>query len=433
MIEIDTMPLCRESLKLQVANCQQDSRLVEEGGLFFALNGERNDGHRFLREAAEKGAIAAVVDEAYKGEDFGLFLFRSKNVLLSLQMLSKELLEKRKQKIIAITGSVGKTTTKEFIFSLLKDDFSLYKSPGNYNTQVTVPLNILNSPKNVDVLILEMGMSKKGEIEKLISIASPTLAIVTKVALAHVENFQGGLNEIAKEKLTILSHVKTKKKIINHELLEFENIKDAKTFSIKNKSAFYFLQVEQNKVSIFENAEKKLEIIRPFYEMHFLEDMIAAIAVAREMNVSFEKIQKSINELRLSPLRGEKIKKRDILFINDCYNANLTSTEAALVSLRKYQNKKIAILGEMKELGKFSYICHEKVAKTALKYVDEVICFGKDTFVIFEIFQKQKKFAKFFLDKNEMIAFLKKHLKKNDVVLIKGSRSCKLDTLLDLL
>jgi len=433
MIEIDTIPLCEKALKLQATNCQQDSRSVEEGGLFFALKGDKKDGHEFLEKAAEKGAIAAVVDKAYKGEDFGLFLFKSKNVLLSLQLLAKQKLQKRKQTVLAITGSVGKTTTKEFIYSLLKDHFSIYKSPGNLNSQVTVPLNILNSPKNVDFLLLEMGMSEKGEIEKLVNIAPPMLSIVTKVALAHAANFKEGLKDIAKEKLTILSHEKTKKKVINHELLKLQKLQGVVTFSVKDKSAYYYLQIGNETVTIYENSVEKLKIKRPFYGMHFLEDMIAAIAVAREMDVSFDKIKASIKDLYLLPLRGEKIKKKDILFINDCYNANLTSTEAALIALGEYQNKKIAVLGEMKELGKFSHICHEKVANIALKYVDEVVCFGRDTFVIFEIFQKQKKFAKFFVDKNEMISFLKKHLKKDDVVLIKGSRSCELETVVNLL
>jgi len=433
MLEIDSIPLCRENLRLQVTNCQYDSRLIEEGGLFFAIKGKKNDGHVFLKEIAEKKALAAVVDQTYSGEDFGLFLYRSKNVRVSLQMMAKELLEKRNQKVIAITGSVGKTTTKEFIYSILKDCFSVYKSPGNFNSQVSLPLNILNSPKNADVLILEMGMSQKNEIEKLVNIAPPTLALITKVALAHAGNFKEGIYGIAKEKLFILSHNNTKKKIINHDLLKFKSVKGVKTFSIKEKSANYFLKIENDMIKIFENNIKKLEMKSPFYEMHFLEDMIAAIAVAREMNVNFEKIFIALKNLILPPLRGEKIKKNDILFINDCYNANLASTEAALVSLSEYQNKKIAVLGEMKELGDFSLPCHEKIANIALKYVDEVVCYGKDTFVIFEIFQKQKKMSKFFIDKNEMISFLKKHLKKNDVVLIKGSRSCGLELIVDLL
>jgi UDP-N-acetylmuramyl pentapeptide synthase len=205
----------------KVHGFKQDSREVVPGDLFFALKGERVDGHAYLEEVAAKGAVGAIVDEEYKGKEFGLVLVRVKSVISSLHELAKAIQATRRARVIGVTGSVGKTTTKEFIATLLEAKYRVGKTPGNANSQVGVPLSILNSAGDEDVFVMEMGMSLPHEIEKLIDIAPPEVAIITKIALAHAAFFPDGLEGIAAAKMEILSHPSTRLGILNHQASGF--------------------------------------------------------------------------------------------------------------------------------------------------------------------------------------------------------------------
>ena len=431
---IEEIPECIEKGPFLVTSCEHNSTCVKEGSLFFALKGQKYDGHDFLQEVAGKGAIGAVVDADYQGKSFGLFLFRSKNVLLSLQKLAKNILQTRKkQKIIAVTGSVGKTTTKEFIATLLSRHYKVDKSPGSCNSQVTFPLTILNSKEDADILLLEMGMSQKKELQRLVDIAPADIAVITKITYAHAANFPQGITEIAKEKMRIFSPQKTKYKIWHRDILHYASIEEGHSYSLRDKSAEFYIEKKQDKILFYEKQQKKIEIVAPFPEEPFLENMLAAVAVARCMGVSYNDIIQDISCLRTLPLRLEKVEKNQILFINDCYNASFASMEAALLTLQNYEGRKIAVLGEMRDLGNFSFSCHQKIGYLALQCVDEIVCFGKKTLPIVEIFTQNQKPVYFFRKKQLLIEFLQKYLQKKDVVLIKGARSCQLEKLVDLL
>ena len=158
---------------------QCDSRLVKKGGVFCALKGAKTDGHLFLQEAEAKGAIAAIVDEQFiYNKSTKLKLFKSDNVINSIHFLAKQTIQRRKTKVIGITGSVGKTTTKDFLYDILKDYYKVEKSPLSYNSQVTFPLNILNSNSDIDFLILEMGISKVKEMDRLVKIVKPYISLI---------------------------------------------------------------------------------------------------------------------------------------------------------------------------------------------------------------------------------------------------------------
>lgn len=194
-----------------------DSRQIKPGDLFFALPGAKADGHTFLEEAAKKGAAGAVVHHSYNGADFGLPLIKSDDVLQTLQELARKKVESARPRIVGITGSLGKTTTKEFVTTLLKAKYRVAASPGNSNSQIGLPLAILNhSGEGDEILVLEMGMTHPGEIHKLVSIAPPEVAVVTKVALVHACNFES-IEEIAHAKGEIFSHPLTKMGIYNKE------------------------------------------------------------------------------------------------------------------------------------------------------------------------------------------------------------------------
>ena len=411
-----------------------DSRKVEKGDLFFALRGERTDGHEYLLEARSRGALAAVVDRNYSGPDFGLKLLRVADVKEALQSLARFSLELKRPFIVAITGSVGKTTTKEFVATLLGGKYTVSKTHGSYNTQLTLPLTILNR-EDAEVLVLEMGISEPGEMERLVSIAPPDIAAITKIALAHAAFFPEGLDEIKREKQQIFSQANTKVAILPSGIdLPFTHLKKV-YFSEIEREADYFLSIADERGLIDEKGIRAHKFDLPFKETHLLHNLLAAIAVARQMHLSWEEIDAQIPKLKLPKMRFEKLEKGGALLINDAYNANPESMRAALANLPqpKEGGKRLAVLGEMRELGEFSKACHEELGYFALKHVDHVLTFGGDASLISTIFADAQKPAEHFLDKGKLSERLQELMRPGDVVLVKGSRSLGLEAVLNYL
>src|SRR5579883_943967 len=172
---------------------ETDSKNVGQGDLFFALTGAKTDGHRYLADVAAKGAVCAVVSKRYEGPDFGMVLIKVDEVLPALQKMAKKRIAAWDPPIVAVTGSVGKTTTKEFIATLLFSRFAVGKSPGNANSQVGLAIAVLNFSGDEEVLVLEMGMTEAGNIANLIQIAPPTISVITKIGMAHAGNFSNGI------------------------------------------------------------------------------------------------------------------------------------------------------------------------------------------------------------------------------------------------
>lgn len=410
-----------------------DSRQVKAGEVFFALNGERVDGHSFLFEVSQKNAVAAVVSRAYQGPDFGLELVYVDNVLETLQQLAQSVLAGRSTQVIAVTGSVGKTTTKEFIATLLEGKFAIGKTPGTYNSQATLPLCILNATGEEELFVMEMGMSLPGEIARLVQIAPPDIAFVGRLALAHVAFFPDGLEGIARAKAEILSHPQTKLAILNSSARQFKAFQ-----SLQVPQVIFFGEQEYQLVSsekgwrIMENGTSSLEFTLPFEASHLRENFLGATLVARKLGMSWKEILLQIPKLKLIPRRFERVERNGIIFINDSYNANPTSMRAAFENLPATQEgRRIGIIGEMRELGIFSEASHREIGQLALNYFDQLLCFGAESAPLAEVFAKSGRPVQLF----EEIALLKEEmlhiLKPGDVVLIKGSNSKCMWTLLE--
>ncbi|KPK33023.1 MAG: hypothetical protein AMS24_02440 [Chlamydiae bacterium SM23_39] len=411
---------------------QVDSRKIKKNGLFFAISGKKNDGHNFLREVEKREAFGVVVKRGAKIKDVNIKLFIVDDVLKSLQYLAKRKIQREKGKKIGITGSVGKTTTKEFLYSFLNGNFRVEKSKKNQNSQIGLPISILNMEKDKEIIILEMGMSKKGEMKRLREIINPDIAIITKVGLVHSENFENFF-EIIKEKSSIFSK-NTKLKIINFELLKYKEFfnKDFFTFSIKNPEADFFLEKKKNFIIIHENLFKEKSIFNKnsflkIYADHLLENFLASYMISRMVGLKKIDIEKRLKYLAPYEMRFERIEKDGITYLLDCYNANVLSTIAALKNLPSCEGKKIAVLGEMKELGKFSKDCHKIIGKEANKYIDLLICLGEECRYMINSFKKKKKL---FLNLKELALYLKKNISEKDLVLIKGSRALKMEKIL---
>lgn len=410
-----------------------DSRQVKEKEIFFALAGKKVNGHLFLAEASQKKAAAAVVSKNYSGHHFGLKLIYVDDVLETLHALARNVFSFRSTKILGVTGSVGKTTTKEFIATLLENKFRLNKTPGTYNSQATFPLCLLNSPGNEELFVMEMGMSLPGELSRLVAIAPPDIAFVGRLALAHAASFPDGLEGIARAKAEILLHSKTKIVILHEETSKFAPFR-----SLEGKRAFQYdysgfcLKREKEKWCIYEKGISSPHFDLPFEASHLREDFLGAAAVARALNLEWEEILSQVGKLQSIPSRFEKIEKSGVVFINDSYNANPTSMKAALENLPNPKGgKRIGVLGEMRELGPFSKDSHREIGELALKYLDELLCLGEECIPLVEAFKEGGKNALLFMEISSLKTKLFRIIQSGDVVLIKGSNSKQMWTLLE--
>jgi|JI10StandDraft_1071094.scaffolds.fasta_scaffold04744_1 UDP-N-acetylmuramoyl-tripeptide--D-alanyl-D-alanine ligase len=401
--------LGKESVnKKEIFHFAFDSRKVKPGTFFFALKGEKVDGHTFLEEVASKGGLGAVVSKDYQGPHFGMELFPVENVRKALQHLARDLFKQRPPLVIGVTGTVGKTTTKEFIAGILSEKFRVSKSIGSENSQVSLPLTILNWEGEDEILVLEMGMSQKKELAQLVQMAPPDLGVLTKVSLAHAAFFDD-LEDIAKAKCELFESKKLKHAFINREASEFKAVQKVK-----------------GPITWFEKAT----IQSPFTEAPFLENLGAAVSIARHLGMSDGEIEKGAQKLRPFTHRGEKVQKKGVLFIDDAYNASPIAMKGALKSLPEGR-RRIGFLGAMKELGIYEEESHKEVGEYALPLLDELLCLGKECQVMVDLFQKKGKRATLFETKKEATAHLKKIMKEGDVVLLKGSNSFQLWTVLE--
>jgi len=419
-----------------------DSRKIGHGELFFALKGAKCDGHAFLEEVAKRGAMAAVVSRGYKGPTQGLPLFFVDNVTDALQALARESMKGFCGTVIGITGSFGKTTTKEFLAQLLNPKDLIAKTIGNANSQVGLPLFLLNAKAKEGILIVEMGMSSPGQIKTLVSIIPPKIALVTGIALAHVDGFTNGLEGIAEAKAEIFSHPETKKGFISSSIACYPPLLNAgtmakTTFGVFPEKADTVLHKWNNQWNnqwiIEERGKKTAPFSLPFTETHLCENFLAAAVLARSVGMEWEEIFSRAHLLAPFPLRYEKVEREGILFINDCYNANPTSMRAALANLPKPKpgRKTIAVLGEMPGLAQFSEREHREVGIFAKERVDYLFCYRTNTTPLLEAYQKSGSPAEYFED----FAALKKRVfeiaKEGDCVLIKGANDNQLWRILD--
>jgi UDP-N-acetylmuramoyl-tripeptide--D-alanyl-D-alanine ligase len=420
-----------------------DSRLVLPGFVFFALKGSKSDGHCFLQEVKGKGALCAVVSQEFSQEIPGLPLIKVEDVLESLQKLATWKMAQKKTRCIAVTGSVGKTTTKEFISTLLEGAFTVQKTPGSANSQIGFPLSILNELGAGDFFVTEMGMSEKGNIANLIKIAPPEFVVMTKVALAHSLFFPGGLEEIAEAKAEILSHSHTKKAFIHAQARQFLAFQQQEYF----QKIFYGLSSDehvqhgdvllQKAIGCFYVEKEKDRLTKnfdlPFTATHLSENFLVAALVAKEVGMSWEQIFIQAQNLAPYKMRFESISKNGVLYINDAYNANPESMKAALQNLPNPEKggKVIAALGEMRELGAFSKKAHEDIGKLASKHVDLLLCLAGDAAYMATEFSKSGKPSQFFSTLKDLQKEILLQARPGDVVLVKASKSLKMWEVLD--
>ncbi|MBI3212032.1 MAG: hypothetical protein HYZ47_05075 [Simkania negevensis] len=253
--EIANLLYCSLSNEEEITHVAFDSREVKKSSLFFAIKGAKVDGHQFLEEVARRGALGAVVEKSYRGPHFGLSLLFVDEVKGALQQLAQVVHQEGTPFVIGVTGTIGKTTTKEFIATLLREKVSVYATPGNANSQLSLPVTLLNRKEKAEVLVLEMGMSLPGELRRLTEIAPPDLGVLTKLTLVHGDSFNS-LEEIAEAKKELFEAQSVKRAILNKQTTAFTPIQKIQLpttfYSVNDPEADLFLYVEKERVFVQE-------------------------------------------------------------------------------------------------------------------------------------------------------------------------------------
>ena len=431
-----------------------DSRTIKAGELFIAIKGEKYDGHDFIEDVCNKGAAAVVLEKNFFQKNLEFFnridlnILLVEDTLLALQKWAHHHHSLYKPLDICITGSNGKTTTKEMITHILSTQFTVLKSRGNYNNEIGVPLTVLGLNSSHNVLVVEMAAQKLGEIKELTGIVSPDIAVVTNIGEAHIGLFENKDN-IAREKSELFKALKKNgTAIINRDDIYYEYLLEsvpahretisfgfhpesqvrAKNFRQRDELSFQFeLSLSGNNV---------FQVVIPLLGRFNVLNALAAIAVCLKMGIPIMKIIESISNFKGYELHMEHLSlTQGITLIQDYYNANPTATKEALQSVSDIaQNRfKIAVLGDMLELGDKTGDYHKEIGRKAasLSY-DMLITFGEyGDFIIRGAIEEGMPEEKLFCfkkeEKKELINWLIYSVPQNSIILLKGSRSMQME------
>ena len=428
--------------ELEVENFSKDTRTIQKGDIYIGIKGEKFDGSNFWNQALDAGATAVIISniqiskeekEKYKDKT----IIQVEDTLEALYEIAKYKRSLYNIPVIAVTGSVGKTSTKDIIASVVSQKYKTLKTEGNNNNNIGLPLTILKL-KDHEALVVEMGMNHFGEISLLTNIAKPTLAVITNIGTSHIGNL-GSRENILKAKLEILEGMKIPRVIINNDndLLHkwYEENKEKieiHTYGINNSSDIIAEKIElgeEKSKFVAKTSSEKVNIDVPVGGEHFVYNALCGFMVGKILGLSSKEIQEGISKFELTKKRMDiRVLKNGATLINDSYNASYESMKASLKYLSSRTDfRKIAVLGDMLELGDFSKELHEKVGEeVANDNIDVLICRGEFAKNIISKANKNKKTQCILLQNNEKIlSKLQEILKEGDVVLIKASNGMK--------
>ncbi|WP_297420650.1 UDP-N-acetylmuramoyl-tripeptide--D-alanyl-D-alanine ligase [Clostridium sp.] len=414
-----------------------DTRKIEKDNLFIALKGENFNGNDYAIAAIEKGASIVIIDEVkfLPGDlnDKGTII-KVDDTKTALGDLARFYRKKIGIKVVGITGSTGKTSTKDLVAAFLSGKYRVFKTQGNFNNEIGLPLMIFELSKEYDIAVLEMGMSNFGEINRLASIALPDIAAITNVGVAHIEYLITREN-ILKEKMSIVDFFEDKNLLIincENDMLKLVNESDKYSLEKIGYDKDYEVYAENieltDKYTSFDAVTKNGKKHRFTLEMigeHNVLNGLIGIQVARNFGLTFEEMEKGLENFNATSMRLEFIKNDNFTIINDSYNANPDSMKAALEVLKNYNgNKKIAILGTMGELGDYAKEAHIETGKFAKGKADILLTTGDFKECYKKGFEKD---TIIFDNKQELMEELVNIISTNDVILVKASRSEKFE------
>lgn len=427
-------------------NFSFDTRNIIENGTFVGIKGERADGSTLWKEALDNGAKIAIVEninftyaemEAYKEKS--KTIIKVDDTLKALTQIAEYKRTLYDIPVVGVTGSVGKTSTKDIIASVVSQKYKTLKTEGNNNNHIGVPKTILRL-KDEEAAVVEMGMNHLGEIEALTNISKPTLAVITNIGTSHIGNL-GSRQNILKAKLEILDGMKEKKIVINNDndLLhkwyeENKNKYEIITFGIINDSDFMAEDIilnDHGSSFVCETKGEKIPIDVPVAGEHYIYNALCAVAVGKTLDLTNEQIEAGIKNVQIAKKRMEIVNlKNNITLVNDTYNASLESVKEALKYISNIPNgRKIAVLGDILELGEFSSQIHEKIGKEVVKQkIDILICSGQNSKNIYDIaIENGMKTENVYYENNlkNVIKRIKEKMERDDVILLKASKGMK--------
>ncbi len=425
-----------------------NSRELQIGDLFFAIRGERFDGHDFIQDAFRKGVSACVVSKAWFGANQSLLTDKQLVVvddpLKALQELARRYRERLDLTVIALTGTNGKTTCKEMLHATLSAAYRVQATQGNFNNQIGVPLTLLGLDEDTQIAVVEMGASARNDIRLLCEIARPDSGIVTNVGKAHLQSF-GDAETILSTKKELYDYlVNDGVRFVNADLPYFTDqiglTNGLVTFGTGEDAHYRYRMIETDElaralIQIIAPAGEKLTIRLSVSGLHFVPHVAAAACVAHTLNVPAEQITAALSEFIPLNNRFSVSRVKGITLINDTYNANPDSMRAALETLRimRTEGKKIAVLGDMLELGTTSREEHRVLGlQTAAAGVDALLTYGDETAETHHA-AGSLSFKKHYATKKDMIDALFDMIQPGDLVLVKGSRGMQMDEITEAL
>ena len=451
IIKVTNGNLVIGDLDVEIKDFCRDTRILKKGDTYIGIRGENFDGNALWEKAFESGADTVILQGIEFGEN-DLEKYKNKNIINvedTIQALADIATYKRMSfgkdfKLVGVTGSVGKTSTKDIVANVISQKYKTLKTQGNNNNEIGLPFTMFNL-KDQEAAVIEMGMNHFGEISKLTKIAKPTISVITNIGTSHIGNL-GSRENILKAKLEILEGMDKKILVVNNDndLLHkyYLNNKDIEihTYGIENESevtAEDIILGENNSEFICNIKGDKFKVNVPVGGIHFVYNALCAVTVGKLLGLNKEQIKMGIETFELTKKRMDITElKNGVTIINDSYNASFESMQASLKYLHGLKSRrKIAVLGDMFELGEYSKELHEKVGiEVAKNKIDMLICCGENAKYIVDAAKDNgmpMSSVHYFDNREEVEEFVKNIWERGDSILFKASNGMKFFTIVE--
>lgn len=427
----------------EICDITTDSRQAKDGSLFVAIKGERVDAHRFIPAVYEQGALCVLCEDA-PAEAKGAYI-QVESTLQAVKDIAEFYRQQLDIKVVGITGSVGKTSTKEVIASVLSERFQVLKTPGNFNNELGLPLTVFRLREGDEVAVLEMGINHFGEMHRLSKVARPDICVITNIGQCHLE-FLGNRDGVLRAKSEIFDFIAPDGKIIlngdDDKLASLREVKGIRPVFFGNESDREIFATDIRSAGIkgvwcnIHVGNEVFEVRVPIPGYHMVLNALAAAAVGRSMGMTKEEIKRGIEKLEALSGRFHIVEENGITVIDDCYNANPVSMKASLKVLNDAEPRKVAILGDMGELGENEQQLHAQIgAYLGELDIQSAICVGTLAGYIAEEAKKVKPQMQILTADSveDAIAHLPEWIQKGDTVLVKASHFMHFEKIVDAL
>ena len=369
----------------EVEYISTSSKDIKENTLFIPIKGEKYDGHDFLEDAYNNGCRIFLIDKSHEFYKKDISLIEVDDTLLALGSLARFYLDKFNVDLIGVTGSVGKTSTRDIIYSVLNEKYKTLKNELNYNNEIGIPKTLFNLDYSYEKAVIEMGLDRKGDISYFKTIAPLKVAVISNIGLSHIANFENQ-EGIFHAKMEIAEHFnKENTLIVNGDDKFLKTLKDKElpynllTYGFDEDNTIYCVSYEivNGKINFKVNFKNKIyDYTIPSIAKHNIYNAMAAILIGNLYNLTYEEIKKGLENVSFTEGRLTIINKKDITIINDCYNASLDSIISALNVLSTFKTRKVAILGDVLETGSYEEEIHKNIGKSIIGNTDILILVG---------------------------------------------------------